>query len=106
MVKKLIFKITATKNALNIEIDPKGTLGEKSKESASHHIREARQAKRQRNFFLGKLSFFSIFYQISDKIWKKSKFSKIQILSFLRFFSKFFQVSQYPNSESEAQILI
>ena len=38
-MKKLIFKITATKNALNIEIDPKGTLEEKSKESASHHVR-------------------------------------------------------------------
>ena len=61
-MKKLIFKITATKNALNIEIGPKGTLEEKSKESASHHIREARQAERQRKFFLGKQWFFSISY--------------------------------------------
>ena len=38
-MKKIIFEITATKNALNIEIDPKGTLEEKSKESASHHVR-------------------------------------------------------------------
>ena len=54
-MKKLIFKITATKNALNIEINPKGTLENKSKESASHHIREARQAERRRNFFQEKL---------------------------------------------------
>ena len=57
MVKKFIFKITATKIALNMEIGPKGTLGEKSKESASHHIREARQAERQRKNFWKNISF-------------------------------------------------
>ena len=56
-MKKLIFKITATKNALNIEIGPKGTLEEKSKESASHHIREARQAERQRKNFWKNICF-------------------------------------------------
>ena len=57
MVKKFIFKITATKIALNMEIGPKGTLGEKSKESASHHIREARQAERQRKNFWKNICF-------------------------------------------------
>ena len=57
MVKKLMFKVTATKNALNIEIDPKGTLEEKSNESASHHIREARQAERQRKNFWKNICF-------------------------------------------------
>ena len=57
MMKKLIFKITTIENALNMEIGPKGTLGEKSKESASHHIREARQAERQRKNFWKNICF-------------------------------------------------